>query len=144
MTNYTICCIIEIVQDVTKGVTDLAWKFEAGISLCEQIADIVRGDIIRGAYAPGETFPTVRQLAAEAGVNPNTMQKALTLLEEDGLLITLSTHGRIVTEDCELIARARQEKKLSEVARIIRSLKDASFELDEFITLLKEGWKEDE
>ena len=82
-------------------VMHLAWKFKDGIPLTVQISDRIRQDILRGEYRAGEAFPTVRQLAAEASVNPNTVQKALVILENEGLLVTLGTAGRTVTEDGE-------------------------------------------
>lgn len=123
---------------------NLAWTFESGASLCEQISDKIRLDIIRGVYKSGEPFPTVRQLAFDAGVNPNTMQKALTALETEGLLITLSTQGRMVTGDAALLSEKMKEMKVREAKRLINAAKAASFECDELILLIKEGWNDDE
>lgn len=127
-----------------RTVIYLAWKFESGTSLCEQISDKIRLDIIRGEYKPGEPFPTVRQLAFDAGVNPNTMQKALVALEAEGLLITLSTQGRIVTEDGELLSKTADEAKRREAKRLISLARSAAFERDELIQYIKEGWNDDE
>ena len=122
----------------------MAWKFTSGISLSEQITDKIRKDIIAGVYPPGSPFPTVRQLAFEASVNPNTIQKSLTSLEQEGLLITLSTQGRIVTEDIELIKASSEAIRLNEVRKIIAHAKEMSISLDELTTLLKKGWNENE
>lgn len=61
-------------------------------------------------YAPGTRLPSVRELAFEAAVNPNTMQRALTALEEEGLVYAESTAGRFVTSDGEAILRARMRE----------------------------------
>ena len=122
----------------------MAWKFDPGVSLSEQITDKIRQDIIAGVYPAGSPFPTVRQLAFEASVNPNTIQKSLTALENEGLLITLSTQGRIVTEDEDLIRRSGEITKSKEVAKIIALARETSLSLDELITLLKKGWTENE
>ena len=81
----------------------MAWSFDSKSPVSLQIASILRLDIVRGKYKAGEQFPTVRQLAYEASVNPNTMQKSLSILENEGLLITQGTAGRIVTEDISII-----------------------------------------
>jgi DNA-binding transcriptional regulator YhcF (GntR family) len=77
------------------------------VSVSGQLLYKFRLDIIRGVYAPGAQFPTVRTLAYELSVNPNTVQKVLTLLEQDGLVIAQGTKGRFVTEDTQAIARIR-------------------------------------
>lgn len=68
-----------------------------------QLSEQLGRRIVTGVYPPGSRFPTVRELAAEAGVNPNTMQRALTQLESEGLVITNRTAGRTVTEDVNVL-----------------------------------------
>ena len=65
----------------------------------QQLADQMTESIVTGKFLPGERFPSVRDLALQAGVNPNTMQRALAKLEDAGLLITERTAGRSVTEE---------------------------------------------
>ena len=122
----------------------MAWKFESGISLSEQITERIRQDIISGLYPPASAFPTVRQLAFEASVNPNTIQKSLTALEEEGLLITLSTQGRMVTDDVELIKNACRLQKAKDAQKIIKAAREMSLSLDELLDLIKKGWNENE
>ena len=73
----------------------------------QQLTEQLARRIITGAYPLGSRFPAVRELAAEAGVNPNTMQRALAQLEADGLVATNRTAGRTVTEDAEAVGRVR-------------------------------------
>ena len=87
----------------------MAWSFEAGVSLAEQIRRKLREQILMGHYPPGSQFPSVRQLAFQVSVNPNTMQKALTELEDEGLLIGHGTAGRFVTADEIVLEHAREE-----------------------------------
>ena len=75
------------------------------LQLMEQISLAVMG----GEYQPGERLPSVRELAASAGVNPNTMQRALLELEGMGLIRTQSTTGRFITDDAEAIGRIRSQ-----------------------------------
>ncbi len=73
-----------------------------------QLSEQLGRRIVNGDYPPGSRFPTVRDLAAEAGVNPNTMQRALGQLESEGLLITNRTAGRTVTEDVGVLDATRK------------------------------------
>ena len=63
-----------------------------------QLTEQLSRRIVTGVYPPGTRFPTVRELATEAGVNPNTMQRAIAQLESAGLVTTNRTAGRTVTE----------------------------------------------
>ena len=80
-----------------------------------QLAEQLGRRIVTGTYPPGSRFPTVRDLAAEAGVNPNTMQRALAQLESEGLVITNRTAGRTVTEDVKILDAIR--KRMAEELR---------------------------
>lgn len=84
----------------------MSWQFNNTEPVFLQIVHRLRNGILQGKYPPGEQFPTVRQLASEAGVNPNTMQKALTVLEEESLLCGKGTVGRFVTEDRSALSAA--------------------------------------
>ncbi|MBQ3481248.1 MAG: GntR family transcriptional regulator [Oscillospiraceae bacterium] len=90
-----------------------------------QLSEQLGRRIVTGAYPPGSRFPTVRDLAAEAGVNPNTMQRALGQLESEGLVITNRTVGRTVTEDVGVLDAMRnrlaaelREKYFSEMKEL--------------------------
>ena len=87
----------------------MGWSFHNTLPVYLQIASKIRADIISGKYAKEEQIPPVRQLAFEAAVNPNTMQRALTQLETEGLLIAKGTVGRFVTGDPTVLQFARQK-----------------------------------
>lgn len=90
-----------------EGEGNMSWIFSSEKPIFKQIADHICVDIINGIYKPGERIPSVRELALAAAVNPNTMQKGLSELEEWGLLISQSTSGRYVTNDNELISKVK-------------------------------------
>ncbi len=92
------------------------WKFSGDRPVYQQIMATVRGGILRGELPPGGKVPSVRDLAAEAQVNPNTMQRALTELEREGLLVGGGTSGRTVTTN-EAVLSAMKERILLELAR---------------------------
>jgi len=91
------------------------WKFSGDRPVYQQIMAAVRGAILTGELMPGGKVPSVRDLAAEAQVNPNTMQRALTELEREGLLVGGGTSGRSVTEN-ENILTAMRERILRDLA----------------------------
>jgi DNA-binding transcriptional regulator YhcF (GntR family) len=122
----------------------MAWKFRSGLALTAQIVDRLRADILKGVYQSGGSFPTVRQLAYDAGVNPNTMQKALILLEKEGLLITNSTVGRTVTGDESVLAEARHKALESFTMNIVKEAKNMSLDINELIKSIEKGWEENE
>ena len=84
------------------------WKFSGDRPVYQQIMENIRGAILRGELSPGGKIPSVRDLAAEAQVNPNTMQRAMTELEREGLLISGGTSGRTVTENPEVLEKMRE------------------------------------
>ena len=86
----------------------MSWQFNGSQAVFIQIADRLRRDIVNGVYPSGTQIPTVRQLAFEASVNPNTMQRALSLLEDERLLEARTTVGRFVSSDPEVIESARK------------------------------------
>lgn len=87
----------------------MTWDFSGDRAIYAQIAEQVKLRIIAGIYPVGTRLPSVRDLAAEAAVNPNTMQRALSDLEREGLLYSERTSGRFVTEDSAMIAKIKTE-----------------------------------
>ena len=94
----------------------MPWNFNPDKPIFIQLVERLESDIVSGKYAPGDRLPTVRELAVEAAVNPNTMQKAYAELERLGLVYTQRTSGRFVTDDKKLIEKTRKElaKKITE------------------------------
>lgn len=82
---------------------EMAWDLDSDRPIFAQLAERIQIQIVSGYYPPGGKLPSVRELAAVAAVNPNTMQKAFAELERSGLIITQRTNGRQVTEDAALI-----------------------------------------
>lgn len=87
----------------------MPWDLSSDSPIYIQLIQQIKLQILSGRYGCGEHFPSVRELAAEASVNPNTMQKALTVLEQEGLLINNRTTGRTVTGDLSMIDNMKQQ-----------------------------------
>lgn len=116
----------------------MAWSFDNKSPVSFQIANILRLSIVNGKYKAGEQFPTVRQLAYDASVNPNTMQKALSILEADGLLITKSTSGRFVTEDVSVIESTLANLQRDYLDKVFSEGLELGITKDKFIKYIEE------
>lgn len=100
----------------------MSWSFKEGIPIYQQIMQILQIGIAGGVYPPGSKMPAVRDLAMEAGVNPNTMQRALAELERTQLLYTLRTNGRFVTENENRLADLRSELASSYIKEMLEKM----------------------
>ena len=87
----------------------MSWRFRTDIPIYLQVSEEIRGRIFSGVYPTGSKLPGVREIAQEAGVNPNTAQRAFSDLEDSGLILTMRTSGRFVTEDASLIESSREK-----------------------------------
>ena len=100
----------------------MKWVFEDGIPIYQQIVRFLRVGIANGTYPPGSKLPAVRDLAMEAGVNPNTMQRALAEMERDGLMYSVRTSGRFITEDEQVMSALRDKLSSEYINEMIRRL----------------------
>lgn len=115
----------------------MKWEFKNGEPIYQQIVRILHIRIANGTYPPGSRVPAVRELALEAGVNPNTMQKALSELERDGLLAAWRTSGRFVTEDEEKLSRLREELAEGFVKELCDNLRALGMQDREIVDVIK-------
>ena len=106
-------------------------KFKDGIPIWTQIIDTIRQKIVRGDWPPGSKVPAVRELALEAGVNPNTMQRALSEMERDGLLYSERTSGRCVTENEEILKELRETLCQEAVQELLAQLRQLGLTQEE-------------
>ncbi|MBQ7713571.1 MAG: GntR family transcriptional regulator [Oscillospiraceae bacterium] len=103
----------------------MEWTFRADAPLYTQLCEQLTFAVVSGVFAAGERLPAVRELAVDAGVNPNTVQRALGELERGGLVYTLRTAGRFVTADkarLEAARRALAEARAGEFLRVMEKL----------------------
>ena len=114
----------------------MAWNLNSDRPIYAQILERIQMQIVSGVYQPGTKIPSVRELAADAGVNPNTMQKALAELERSGLVMAQRTSGRVVTEDLNMIKEIRNQLAGEQVKDFVNRMKDLGFEKEDIIDLL--------
>lgn len=122
----------------------MPWNLDSARPIYLQIIERVQMDIVTGQYQPGDKLPSVRDLAQEAAVNPNTMQKALSELERSGLIYSQRTSGRFITEDKELIHQMKQELAAAEVSAFVAHMKQLGITPEEIRQLLAETIEEEE
>ena len=103
-----------------------------------QLVEKKRFEIISGRLKSGERLPSVRELAITARVNPNTMQKALVELEDEGLVYTERTNGKFVTENKELIEKMRNELAKEKVNNYLNDMKNIGISYNEAVKYLQE------
>lgn len=119
----------------------MAWKLDSDSPIYTQILEVIQYQIVAGRYQPGERLPSVRDLASEAGVNPNTMQRAFAELERNGLVMAQRTSGRVVTENMEMISEVRNKLAREQIREFIDKMKKLGFEKKEILSLLEQDEK---
>ena len=121
----------------------MKWNLDSDRPIFSQIIEIIQRDIVSGVLEPGEKLPSVRQLAAEASVNPNTVQKAFSELERMGLVYSQRTSGKFITEDVKMIEETKKEMAGTIVSNFLKSMEQLGFTKEEALTLIK-GLSEEE
>lgn len=119
----------------------MSWDFADGTPIWRQIVVHIKSAVAGGRLAPGEKIASVRDLAMEAGVNPNTMQRALAQLEQEGILRTERTNGRYVTEDTKVLDALRNQLAHEVVAELYRKLRALGMN-DDQIMMAVAAWKD--
>ncbi len=117
----------------------MSWDLNSDRPIYSQIIEVIQLRIISGCYQPGGKIPSVRELAAEAGVNPSTMQKALSELERTRLVMAQRTSGRVVTEDMEMIEQTRNKLAREQIRVFLDKMKELGFQKDEIIARLEQA-----
>lgn len=116
----------------------MAWTFLADRPVYLQIADRLKKCVLSGKYAPGEQIMTVRQLATEAAVNPNTVQHAFAELESEGIIVSRGTLGRFVTEDSGAIEACRKRMAEQIAKGFVKEMRQLSVTAEQAIQMIKE------
>ena len=115
----------------------MGWKIDDGRPIWTQLKEQMIKRIVSGTYPSGEKLPSVRDLAGEAGVNPNTMQKALSELEREGVLYSQRTSGRFVAEQKTGGTSMREELSQKHIQAFVDSMRTLGYADGEIVTVLK-------
>lgn len=113
------------------------WNFDNERPIYLQIIEHIKLFIVTGEFLPGQKLASVRELASEAGVNPNTMQKALSELENTGLVYSNRTSGRYVTDNPDLINSVREEMAKKNIVSFLLNMEQIGITLKDSIELIQ-------
>ena len=122
----------------------MKWQFSNDAPIYAQLIAQIKVCIVSGAFPPGERLPSVRDLATEAGVNPNTMQRALTELERDGLVYSQRTAGRFVTEDQTMIEAAKRGLAEGHIQTFLAAMRRLGYGKEDILNLLRQENEKEE
>lgn len=116
----------------------MKWNLNADRPIYSQLVEQITKAIISGEYNAGDKLPSVRDLAEEAAVNPNTMQKALAELERNGLVFPQRTSGRFITEDAEMLKKIKAELAIEQIKRFFEEMQNMGFTKEETLKLIED------
>lgn len=122
----------------------MTWLLSGDRPIYIQLVEQMERMIVSGEYAPGERLKSVRDLAAEAAVNPNTMQKALAELEARQLIHTQRTSGRFITEDAQQIKQVKEKLAMEQITAFIERMQKLGFDKREILDLMMQVVKEEQ
>lgn len=117
------------------------WEFNDDMPIYLQIIDIIKAKIASGELKPKEKLKSVRELALEAGVNPNTMQKAMTELERQGIVYSQRTSGRFISESGEVMSNLKKELQQQYIEQFVENMKKLGIEPNETLNYLNDYLK---
>ncbi|MBU4438806.1 MAG: GntR family transcriptional regulator [Acetobacterium sp.] len=115
----------------------MKWYIDSDRPIYKQLVEQIELRIISGFYAPGDKLESVRELAMDAGVNPNTMQKSLAELERMGLVFAQRTSGRFITEDLKVIEEAKKTIAVQEIGAFLEKMKKLGLDKPEILALME-------
>lgn len=119
----------------------MPWNLDSDRPIFIQIVERIQMQILSGKYQPGDKLPSVRDLAMEAAVNPNTMQKALAELERSGLVYTQRTSGRFITEDQNMIEQLKKEHAKQTIDAFLLNMQRIGYSKEETLEMMSEAVK---
>jgi Predicted transcriptional regulators len=120
----------------------MLWLFNSEAPIYAQLVGQIKQGIVSGEFPPGERLASVRDLATEAGVNPNTMQRALAELERDGLVYSQRTAGRFVTEDRTMIENAKRSLAQAQIQTFLSAMTRLGYQKKEILSLVDQEAQE--
>jgi len=118
-------------------------SFDEKIPIYMQIMHLVKRDIVIKKLKPGDKLPSVRDMASELKVNPNTLQRAYQELEREGITYTQRGMGTFVREDSNMIEELKREMAKEIINNFVEGMKDLGFTSKEIITVIEDKVKEE-
>lgn len=116
----------------------MPWNLDDNRPIYLQLMERIQHDIISGVYQPGDKLPSVRDLALDAAVNPNTMQKALSELERSGLVYSHRTSGRFITDDSTLLKKIKTDLAQEYISSFLEQMNHLGISGSETLEMIKQ------
>ncbi len=116
----------------------MEWKFREDLPIYSQLVERIKLGIVSGELLPGERLASVREMATEAGVNPNTMQRALQELEREGMVFAQRTSGRYVTEEIRRIEEAKRKLAENQIRSFLEQMGKLGYSREEILAMFEE------
>ena len=107
----------------------------------EQLTENIRRLVLQGVLQPHEQLPSVRALAVELAINPNTIQKAYAELERQGITYSLPGRGSFVSDNISELSRAQLAQTADALRTAMKAAKDAGMTREEALSLLADVWE---
>ncbi|HEY5466259.1 MAG TPA: GntR family transcriptional regulator [Clostridia bacterium] len=120
----------------------MGYSFDGNTPIYLQLVQIFRQNIVTGVWPPGGRVDSVRELAIQYGVNPNTVQRSLMELERDTLLYAERTSGRFITSDAQLIRKTRDQLADDQIRQFLLQMKSLGYDKSQLTKLVTEKWSE--
>mgnify|MGYP005784666549 CR=1 FL=1 len=121
----------------------MPWELDNSRPIYIQLMERIQKDIVSGIWNAGDKLPSVRELALEASVNPNTMQKALSELERSGIVYSRRTSGRFITEDETMLKQLKKEMAEEHIGIFLKEMRALGFGTEEILTMIQSTVKEE-
>lgn len=121
----------------------MAWNLKSDRPIYSQLIEQIELMVVSGIYPAGSKLPSVRDMAGEASVNPNTMQRALSQLESEGLLYSQRTSGRFVTEDVEKIMKTKSILAMQLINEFIENMSNLGYNRQQTVSLIESAAEEE-
>ena len=118
-------------------------NLKSGMPLWEQIHDGLKSQIMLGVWSPGEQLPSVRNLAGELGINPNTIARAFSELEREGLCYSVAGKGCFVEDNLEVIKIKQKSEALDKLEKILTEIKESGVSREELEKIIDKIYKEE-
>jgi len=121
----------------------MTWNLEADRPIYTQLVEQIQLRILTGIYPAGSKLPSVRDMATDASVNPNTMQRALTELEKENLVQANRTSGRFITEDVDMINKIKDRLAKEQISVFLEKMEQLGYEKNESLQMIQNVVREE-
>lgn len=119
-------------------------EFEATKPIYMQIVEGIFKQIVRGEIKPGEKLPSVREMAIQSGVNPNTIQRSYSEMERMGIVETRRGQGSFIKEQEEIVMELKETMQKEVISQFVKNMEDLGLTKDQIVSGLENYYREED